>query len=289
MAIFGYILAIYVLIHFASAWRRSMARGSVDRELGLLQYAKSIGMEFYVAYPGPHKEAPAMKDSPYDGVSPLAVQTAASLLGPATFANDIFGAITDPFTLQFTQFEPFNADIGYGRELTELMVASDPLGDQYMFRYSYWTGDSDSRTVHVWSVAAVRVPLDLPKLTLRNETFVSKIGEHLGLKQLHFESNEFNERYCVQCGDEKKAYAIIDPKMIEFLMGIPPHRWQMQGPWILIANQVGEHDPEECLQRLHAIQGFNERIPAFVKEDIRMTPYWHNALDLGYAGSTEGQ
>src|SRR5579885_2757436 len=91
------------------------------------------------------------------------------------------------FIGRFANFYPFG--IGYDERVRHLMIGTKDNTDWYFFDYYYTTGAGKSKTSHHFSILAARVPYTFPKLSLKPENVLTKVGEHLGLHELHFESN----------------------------------------------------------------------------------------------------
>lgn len=275
LLIIGAFMVAAIFLRLTGVFKAGPTLG--EREASLLQIAQQNGLDFYYTF---HPAAAKAQDQFVSATTPRGLtddQIDSLLKSDFDDANDFVGR-TDPFVLQFQLFDPFNK--GTHNKATEIMVGSAKGRDLYSFRYEYETSSGDERTIYVYSVAAVRSPLNLPQVVIRNSTLFTKLGEHLGVKAVNFESNEFNQRYCVHCDDAKLAFDVIDPKVIDLLLSVPTWEWQINGPWTLIAEKVKEHDAAESLQRLAAIQTLLEAMPPYVAQDHGIMPYWQGPLDL---------
>jgi hypothetical protein len=54
--------------------------------------------------------------------------------------------------------------------------------------------------------------------------------------------------------------------MIEYLMTCPPRHWQLGGHVVLV-HQSGSFKPQQVEEVMAMVDGFVERIPAYVRED----------------------
>lgn len=100
-------------------------------------------------------------------------------------------------------------------------------------------------------VVAVRLPMWLPMVDVVPETFGVKVEKATGAQDLQFESDQFNRAYRVQARDERAAYALIQPVLMERLLrddarGIA---WRTDGTWVL-SWQSGATDLDSLLRRL---------------------------------------
>ncbi len=136
-----------------------------------------------------------------------------------------------------------------------------------MFDYRYVTGSGKHRQTHRHGIAAASIPLALMPLTIRPENFLDRIAAAVGFDDINFESEEFSRAYHVKCSDRKLAYDIIHPQMIEFLMGISRIEWQFAGNMVLL-HRSGNYEPDELLHVMRVVEGFMERVPEFVRQDI---------------------
>jgi len=176
---------------------------------------------------------------------------------------------------RFQGFQPFG--IGHSLSVKNLLVGTRNGVDWYLFDYYYTTGSGKSQQRHHYAIVAGRVPYAFPQLTLKPEDFFTRVGEHLGLHELKFELDEFNRRYFVTCNDEKRAYDILCPQTIEYLMRQPTRWWQFFGPQIVVA-QIGDLRPENALHIMQEIADFTSMLPNYVKQDLGFQPTWANAF-----------
>jgi hypothetical protein len=84
---------------------------------------------------------------------------------------------------------------------------------------------------------------------------------------VEFESHDFNGRFHVQCGRREFAYAVITPRMMEFLMANPGWTIAVCGPDALI--YTGRlWSPGEFKEALNILSGFLDLIPRFVWKEL---------------------
>lgn len=135
-----------------------------------------------------------------------------------------------------------------------------------LFEYSYEESDDDSSTEYRFTIAATQLPLEAPDLVLRPETFGSRFSRLFGVRDVEFESNEFNEEFNVQCSNRKFAFDIVNPQMMEFLMAAPAVYWSMSGPYLV---QVYEEwaDADELRVMIGFQDNFVSRIPTYLLQD----------------------
>ena len=245
--LFGVFAAIIIVAMYVS-WRNEQRRQDE-----LARFAESAGLELV--------DASAMYAPEHKG-----------------FWDSLFESTTgdDVFASRFEGFEPFGQ--GYDREANNLMIGSKDGIDWYMFDYKYSTGSGKSKQTFNYAIIGARVPYVFPHLVLKPETFFTKLGQHMGMRELKFELDEFNSRYFITCSDDKVAYDILSPQMIEYLMKQETRWWQFFGPHILIA-EWGSLDAGFCYQVMHEVTEMVSNLPNYVRQDLGFKPKWKSALE----------
>jgi hypothetical protein len=145
----------------------------------------------------------------------------------------------------------------------------------YSFDYEYLVGDQKRQV----GVVAMRIPINLRSMALRPPAVGDAVLDFAGLGRIEFESFEFNQRYHVYCDDEKFAFDLVHPELMELLLAMPVMHWQIGGPFIVITYQrffsIGELTE---LKRL--LERFVELIPTYVKQDHGFEPKWTSTFSL---------
>jgi hypothetical protein len=135
-----------------------------------------------------------------------------------------------------------------------------------MFDYFYVVRHSDGRggsssTTYKFSCLLGEIDADCPHLVLEPEGLFSSIARHLGFHDIEFESDEFNRAFKVQCEDKKFAYAIIDARMMQWLIdegGVA--QYETMGPLVLC--YCDRVDPEEYENLLEVFRRYRAHLPA---------------------------
>ncbi len=185
--------------------------------------------------------------------------------------SNLFSDTTTNYSIldRFNGFKPFGE--GHSIRMRNLIAGPKDGLEWYMFDYFYTVGSGKNQTRYHYAIVAANVPFAFPELTLKPENILTRVGEHLGLRELNFEVNEFNQRYFVTCPDEKRAYDILCPQAIEYLLGFPARWWQLGGSLIVIA-QMGALRDDMCFEVMQEITGFLSKIPNYVRQDIGFEP-----------------
>jgi hypothetical protein len=85
--------------------------------------------------------------------------------------------------------------------------------------YRWTTGSGKHKQHHAAGYLLIRPTWPaLPNLVIRSETFFDKIGDAIGFDDIDFESAEFSRKFMVKSTDKRFAYAVVHPRMMEFLL-----------------------------------------------------------------------
>src|SRR5438876_10026924 len=101
----------------------------------------------------------------------------------------------DPYGLVDLPFELLSRGDGQGTENVLDGTWQDiPLKE---FDYWYYTESSNgkggsSRSYHYFSCAATEIPVNCAHVSISRESWLTRLGDHLGLRDIQFESEQFN-------------------------------------------------------------------------------------------------
>jgi hypothetical protein len=135
------------------------------------------------------------------------------------------------------------------------------------FDYQYTTGSGKNRTTHHYAVAAAKAPLAFPPTRIRPEGMFDKLKGLFGFEDINFESEQFSRRYHVSCAQRQRAFDLIHPRMIEFLLSIEARDWQLSGP-VLMLVRTGTHQPPDVLRSIQLIDQFLSLVPQYLRQDL---------------------
>jgi hypothetical protein len=114
-----------------------------------------------------------------------------------------------------------------------------------------------------YSCAMVRIPDGWPSLLVRRHGPLDVARNAAGLQRIEFELDEFNRRFEVRSDDRRLASAVIDQRMIGWLLEPDPALgFQLQDGWLLA--WMPQLPPDELERTLTTVEGFHERIPRAV-------------------------
>ena len=182
-----------------------------------------------------------------------------------TFVPDPGGSYAE----QYAGFTPF----GQGRSRRASSLVRGARGEVHweLFDYRYTTGSGKNRRTHRYGVVVAKVPLALPRMTLRPEGMFDKVAALAGFDDINFESEAFSRRYHVTGDDRRRVYDLLHPQMMEYLLSLPAAHWQL-GPGVVMQARSGRYDTVEMGRVTDAIDGFLSRVPAYVREDMSRGP-----------------
>lgn len=134
--------------------------------------------------------------------------------------------------------------------------------------YWYYTETTDSngnrsKSYSRFSVAVTELDAWLPDLAVYRENVFTSLADKLGLKDIDFESEEFNRAFQVKSKNRKFAFELIDPRMMKWLLSCDrSFGFELHGKAILIYSH--KLRPHELLPLIGSLKGFRERIPRLV-------------------------
>ena len=173
----------------------------------------------------------------------------------------------DPFDLVSIPFALFSKGDGQGTE--NVLWGTHQGREIRVFDFWYFEESTDSeghssRTYNRFSCGLTSIQARCPHLQLGPEGFLSRLADHVGFRDIEFESEEFNRRFQISSEDRKFAYALIDPRMMEWLLGAEELGYEVLDTFVLCS--TGRLKPEEAPTLLTAIEEFCGHIPAVVSD-----------------------
>ena len=104
-----------------------------------------------------------------------------------------------------------------------------------------------------------------PAMTLKPETILTRLGDKVGLRDIDFESDDFNRAWNVTSRDRRFAYAFVDNRMMQWLlMAGGDYQFEVSGPHLMaVCDQL---DPGSWLTLHKVLDQFADRIPAVARE-----------------------
>ncbi len=190
-----------------------------------------------------------------------AISSLARSLGLEYSTEDPFESLSYPFSLLAR---------GDGRGIENVMWGS--WRGLAVREFDYWyfdeTTDSNgnrSRTYHRFSCAVTQVDASCMHLTIARENVFTALADRLGLRDIEFESDDFNRAFNVKCRDRKFASDIIDVRMMRWLLHAGAEfEFEVAGRWLLAYSR--KRRPEEVVGLLATLGEFRQNVPRVVYE-----------------------
>ena len=213
--------------------------------VGAFAFAVLVGLVLYLSY--------LAKQRRTQGFIQMAHQ-----LNLTYSASDAFGLLGYPFEL-------FQRGDGRG---VENVVYGD-WQETHVIAFDYWyyvessNGKTTTRTYYRFDCVLVPVDADCVRLQIGPETFASKVAGALSFHDQQFESEAFNDAFKVECDDPRFATAMIDARMMEWLLAhATEYTFEAVGNRVLVAGP--KIDPLALTALLGVARGFVQHVPKVV-------------------------
>jgi hypothetical protein len=136
------------------------------------------------------------------------------------------------------------------------------------FDHWYYEESTDSKgrrtkTYFRFSCAVVEIEAACSALTIDREGFFTRVADAIGLDDITFELEGFNEAFNVKSKDRRFASDFLDQRMMRFLLGTDrAFRFEAAGRWLLCFGK--RRRPTELIPLLGTLKGFREHVPPVV-------------------------
>jgi hypothetical protein len=132
--------------------------------------------------------------------------------------------------------------------------------------FEYKTTSSNGKTTtthtHRFSYLLIDTPhLGVPDLTIRREGYFDRVVSFMGFDDIDFESVEFSERFHVKSPNKRFAYAVLDPRMMEFLLEVDPPTIELRGGRCCLLRGDSQWTPDEFAATIAWAREFFARWP----------------------------
>jgi hypothetical protein len=182
-------------------------------------------------------------------------------LGLEFSADDPFGCLSYPFAL-------LTKGDGRGTENVIWGVWQEmPVRE---FDYWYYEESTDSKgnrskTYYRFSCAVTEIDAACSHLVLDRENLFTALADRVGLRDIEFESEDFNRAFNVKSEDRKFANDLVDARMIQWLLQTDgAFRFEVCGRWVLTYGR--KRRPQDLIPLLGTLQQFRQHVPRVVYE-----------------------
>jgi hypothetical protein len=115
---------------------------------------------------------------------------------------------------------PFGA--GHGRRAQHVLRGRhrdrDVLAFEYMYKETTGSGDDRKTETYYFTVVALATPASRPRLEITREGLGRKLLGFVGIRDLQLESEEFNKTFHIRTEDDRFAYDVLHPRMMEWML-----------------------------------------------------------------------
>jgi len=176
---------------------------------------------------------------------------------------------------EYAHFEMFRK--GHGRRAFNTLTGTLKIdGEPYHakagdFVYKVTSGSGKNRRTRTYKFSYLIVDMPwphAPDLLIRPEGLFDKLTDMFGFDDIDFESAEFSKKYCVKSPDRKFAYAVIDPRMMEFLLATKPGGIDIEHGRCLLSDGRSRWAPEQFRSSIGWMTTFFDTWPDHVKADL---------------------
>lgn len=168
---------------------------------------------------------------------------------------------------QFSAFRRGRSRYAYNTITGECMITERRYAIR-MGDYHYTTGSGKNRRTHNVSYLLAHLPFPTPGLIIRRENVLDKLGGAIGFDDIDFESEEFSRAFYVKGPNRRFAYDVLDPRMIEFLLGSDPPSIEIDQGVCLILRASGRWRPQQFRHELGWLAAFFEHWPDHVTRTL---------------------
>lgn len=189
-----------------------------------------------------------------------AMRAFATKAGLGFSASDHLGLVALPFRL---------LDKGDGREVANVCSGSVGELDVALFDFTYHEVTTDAkgnrhrRYYHHSCVVGSLGGVWVPHLTIKPEGVLSRLADAVGLRDVEFESEEFNRAFQVTGGRGRFPYALVDAGMMTWLLAEARNvHFEVAGDRFLAATD--RLPPQRLWDLLGIARGFRAHVPGVV-------------------------
>jgi hypothetical protein len=156
----------------------------------------------------------------------------------------------------------------YGTQEIDDRVYQVKMGD-FRYRVREGSGKSKRTRTYKFSYLILHMPFaDLPKLLIRRERVFDKLAGAFGFDDIDFESHEFSKRYYVKSDDKRFAYAVVHPRMMEYLLETNPPAIDIEGGCYCVTDGRRRWQPAEFKSQLDWARRFFDLWPDFLTTEL---------------------
>lgn len=140
----------------------------------------------------------------------------------------------------------------------------------YLYKVTTSNGKTTTTTTYRFTYLIVELPFGaVPDLSLRPEGFLDRVAQAFGAADIDFESEEFSRRYVVKSSEKRFAYAVLHPKMMEFLLDGPARAMEIEFGRCCISDGKTRQSAEEIEATIAWSRRFFQLWPDYLLKSLR--------------------
>lgn len=179
----------------------------------------------------------------------------------------------DPFGLLDLPFELLRR--GDGRGVENVLWGTHGDHEVRVFEYWYYEQTTDpkgntTRSYSRFSCAMLELPIVCPSVSISPESFFTRLADVVGLRDIDFESEEFNRAMQVKGDDPRFANYLIDARMMEWLLATRGWTFLVSGSHVMAV--IHRLRPAEIPLIVEALAGFRQQMPRVVFDTYGQRP-----------------
>lgn len=134
------------------------------------------------------------------------------------------------------------------------------MGD-FRYKQDHGAGKNRRTVTRRFSYLIVHLPYRTPAVLVRPEGMFDKVAAAFGFDDIDFESAEFSRRFFVKSSDKRFAYALLEPRMMEFLLAARPPMLDLEDGQLCLSDGQRRWDPAQFQAMMDLARRFLEAWP----------------------------
>ena len=176
---------------------------------------------------------------------------------------------------EYANFQVFRR--GHGRVAFNTLHGSQEIDDRVYrikmgdFRYKVREGSGKSKHTRTYkfSYLILHLPfVKLPSLLIRQERIFDRLAGIIGFDDIDFESHEFSQRYYVKSDDKRFAYAVVHPRMMQYLLEANPPAIDIEHDRCCVTDGRRRWQPDEFKSHLEYARRFFDLWPDYLTTEL---------------------
>lgn len=164
--------------------------------------------------------------------------------------------------------QPFGS--GHNRQVRHVLEGGyrgrDVLAFEYTYQETSGSGDDSRTETYYFTVVSLATPAARPRLEITREGRGRRLLGLIGVRDLQLESEEFNKTFHIRAENDRFAYDILHPRMMEWMLAderarTTPFRFEQAD---LVTWQRGRIEVSTVDHLLDYVCDVMDRTPSFV-------------------------